>query len=286
MSLNLVAVIACKGGVGKTSVAANLGALLNQTRDRHVLMTDFDPRNQLGLHFSMATTDLVGLAQATLDGRSWGQALHYRLDRVPFLPFGNLNDPQRIEFERILMENPWLIKEGLSDPALAEYEFALVDCAPGPSAYMQHVLSHALFCIVIVLADAASYATLPTIEQQLNQYCRRRSDFGGAWYLVNMMDESKRLSRDVKAALQGQLGSQLLPFVIHNDQAVRESLAFQRPVVDQSLHGQASADFRQLAAWVRQKYGELTAQGSAGNPETPIVAPRGLEPMPVIPGGG
>ncbi len=273
MKMKKIAVVGMKGGVGKTTVTANLGAVLTQHKDMHVLMTDFDPRNQLGLHFGMSATDVVGLAQATLNGRSWAHGLHYRLDRVPFLPFGQVSDAQRYDFERLLHDRPRLLSENLADPAFEGYDVALVDTGPGPSMYFQHVISQAHLLVVVLLADAGSYATLPSIEQALAEYCRPRHDFYGAYYLVNYMDESKRLARDIRAALMGQLGDALLPFVVHYDQTVRESLAFQRPVVDQSLSSQASADFRQLSAWLRDKIAEIHVDDVSATGAFPEAAP-------------
>lgn len=251
--MNTVAIVSMKGGTGKTTVAANLGALLTQDKDSNVLMMDFDPRNQLGLHFGMSITDLAGLAQATLTGASWAPALHYRLDRAPFLPFGQLDDDQRVQLEEKLRAEPALLGERLSDPALHDFGFALIDTAPGPSAYLSHVLPHADLVIVVLLADAASFATLPSLQAALARYRPSRPRLEGVHLLLNGMDESKKLSRDIRAAVSAQFGSAVLPFAIHHDQSVREALAFQRPLVDQGPSSQAAAEFRQLAAWVREE---------------------------------
>ena len=256
-----------KGGTGKTTVAANLGALLTQDRDSNVLLVDFDPRNQIGLHFGMSMTDLGGLAQATLSGGGWAQALHYRLDRAPFLPFGHIEEEQRIQLEALLRERPLLLPERLADPALREFDFALIDTAPGPSAYLSHVLPHADLIVVVLLADAASFATLPSLQAALLKHRPHKPNYQGVHFLINGMDESKKLSRDIHGAVSGQFGSAVLPFVIHHDQAVKEALAFQRPLVDQGPSSQAAADFRQLAVWVREELAKLSGAPVPGRGE-------------------
>jgi cellulose synthase operon protein YhjQ len=268
MSIPIAAVVSMKGGVGKTTVAANLGAVLSQDRAHNVLLVDFDPRNQLGLHFGMSVTDVIGLAHALEHDGPVAQALHYRLDRLPFLPFGMLDEDQRDRFEDRLRERPTLLHDALDTPEFRDFHFALVDAAPGPSLYLRHVLSIANLVLVVLQPDAASFATLPSIQAALDRWCRPRADFAGAFFVVNGMETSRRLARDLRAAYAGQLGDALVPFVVHTDQAVREALAFQRPVVDQSPTCQATADFRQLASFVSAQMASVRRGDAADETES------------------
>ncbi len=55
------------------------------------------------------------------------------------------------------------------------------------------------------------------------------------------------------------LGARLMPFPIHRDEAVSESLAYQKPVLDYDRYAQASQDFEQFAKWLIQKLKDRTA---------------------------
>ncbi len=248
--MKTVAVVSMKGGVGRTTIAANLGALLAQGRPRPPLLLDFDPRNQLGLHFGISTREAPGIALATLRDSSWARVLHQRLAGVACLPYGEPTDEERGDLEARLAAHPEILRERLADAAFQEHAVALVDCAPGPSVYFQTVLSIADLVIVVALADAASFATLPSLQAQLRRYCRPRAGFGGAHILLNLIDDATTLSRDVRAAFNTEVGLSVLPFVIHRDEAMREALAFQRTVIEQAPSSQATADFRRLAEWM------------------------------------
>lgn len=247
--MKTVAIVSMKGGVGRTAVAANLGALLAQGRPRPPLLVDLDPRNQLGLYFGVSASDAAGIALATLRESSWARVLHQRLDGAACVPFGEVTDEERGDLEARLARRPEILQERLADPAFQDRPFALVDAAPGPSAYFQSVLQVADLVIVVALADPASFATLPSLQAQLRRYCRPRAGFGGAHLLLNLVDDATTLSRDVRAAFQAESALSVLPFVIHKDEAVREALAFQRTVIEQAPSSQATADFRKLAEW-------------------------------------
>lgn len=248
-----VAVVSMKGGVGRTTVAANLGALLAQGAPDQILLVDFDPGNQVELHFDLPALEGAGLARATLRGLGWSRALHRRLDGFACLPFGEVGDEERGEFERRLGERPELLGERLEELSLASARVAVIDAAPGPSVYFQSVLPLADLAIVVAHADAASFATLPSLRAQLMRHRPLRPGPGGTYLLLNDVDEGRRLGRDVRVAFAAESDLPLLPFVVHRDEAVCEALACRRTVAEQAPSSQAAADLRRLAAWVREE---------------------------------
>ena len=69
--------------------------------------------------------------------------------------------------------------------------------------------------------------------------------------LLNQFDASLPLHLDVRAMLQQQLGSRLLPLVLHRSPAVSEALAEGMTVIDYVPGLEIAEDYRQLAAWLR-----------------------------------
>lgn len=106
--MKVVAVISPKGGVGKTTVTANLAASLARLGPR-ISILDLDPQNALRLHFGMAHDDASGIAQQdTMDG-SWKDVLFESAYGVDFLPYGSVDEAQRAVFEQEIKNNPkWL----------------------------------------------------------------------------------------------------------------------------------------------------------------------------------
>jgi cellulose biosynthesis protein BcsQ len=61
--MKIVVIASAKGGVGKTTLAANLAAVLAASRRHRVCVVDLDPQNALKLHFGVPLEMSDGLAR-------------------------------------------------------------------------------------------------------------------------------------------------------------------------------------------------------------------------------
>lgn len=261
----ILSVVSAKGGVGKTTLAAGLSLALSRTRK--VLAVDLDPQNALRLHLGANAADMDGLARASLQGRPWQSSLFQSNGGGPLvLPHGNLNESDRDALEVHMSSHPEWLGAGLRGlpPGLADV--VVLDTPPGPSLYQQQALRAANLVLVVVQADPASYATLPAMETILDRYCTGRDGFFGAHYLLNNVNSGSTLSRDVVRAVRSSLGERVVPIVVHQDEAVREALAFDQSVLQYAPHGEATRDILQVSQWLAQQMGSFAQPRRAGHP--------------------
>jgi chromosome partitioning protein len=157
--VQVVSVINYKGGVGKTTLTANLGAYL-ALRGRRILLVDLDP--QSSLTYSFFAPDTVNRPRSTL--KEWFDSFidgipQRRLSEFVAVP-GRVNEAvsgrggfvglipshlQLIDVDRTLLVNAGMqnaladahifrvrraLLEALADPALGSYDFVLIDCPP------------------------------------------------------------------------------------------------------------------------------------------------------------
>jgi cellulose synthase operon protein YhjQ len=274
--LKTIAFVSLKGGVGRTTLAANIGAALAQESPDEVLVIDFDPRNQLGLHLGLPAGERAGLGRASLQGAGWDQVVRRRMNgSLAWIPFGELNEAEHRELEQRLAREPDFIENQLGERLMQQYRYVVFDTAPGPCFPWQQILPAADLVIGVLLADPASFATLPALSAQLRAHCPQQPGFAGAHLLLNSVD-SLALSRDVRALVAAQHLVTPLPFVVHQDEAVRESLASQRPVIESAGSSQAAVDLRQLTGWIRETLVEEARdreQPGAERIEPPLRAP-------------
>ena len=250
--MTVIAVISPKGGVGKTTVSANLAVSL-AAKGHPVRLVDMDPQNALRLHLGADPSDENGHIHQTLQHTSWHDAEYDSAYGVSFIPYGKATEVERITFEEHLAQTPNWLRDNLAALGSEPRKLTIIDTPHGPSVYMQQILSIASPVLVVMIPDAASFATLNTIEGLLDYYCVNRTDFHGAYYVLNQFDAEQPLNRDIQIVMQNQLGERLSPCPIHRDEALSEALAFMQPVLQYAPHSQAAADIEQVSAWLLER---------------------------------
>ncbi len=244
--IRILAVVSAKGGVGKSTLAANLAAAL-QRAGLPVLALDMDPQNALHHHFLSVDEQQAlgqrGIAHFDQDWREQGMS---SAEGVFVLPHGLVEEAQRRDFETQLHDDPQWLARHLSDLQLAEGALVIIDTPPGPSVYLQQALSVANLALVVSLADAASYTALPMIDSLIKTHAAGRKSFVGTSYLINQVDNSRQLSRDITQIMQGLLGQQVIG-TVHRDQSITEALAYNRNVLDYDPQGRGCHDILDCA---------------------------------------
>ncbi|KWN65870.1 cellulose biosynthesis protein BcsQ [Burkholderia ubonensis] len=253
--MKIVTVVSAKGGVGKTTLAANLTSAI-ATPGQRVVAVDLDPSNALRLHFSVPLDNCDGLSRAELAGAPWHTAMIDCPNDVCVLAFGTLSEEQQFHFEQHLNAHPTWLARGLADLPLGPSDIVILDTPPGSSAYTRAALNAAHFVLHVIFADAASYAVIPQMQHMILRYAFPRQDFLGVGYVVNQGDPSRQLNQDVLRVLRATLGTQLFPSVIHLDEGVREALACNTTLIQYDPTCQAAADLRACGKWLRQTLDE------------------------------
>lgn len=249
--MSIIGVVSMKGGVGKTSVTANLAAAMAAALGpARVSVVDLDPQNALHWHFGLDAGP-TGVCTQSLTGESWLESMVPSEFGVACLPYGEVSEPERQAFEALLAAHPVWVGERIALAGLGQDAVVLIDTPPGPSAYLKQVLNCADLVLIVQLADAGSYATLPAMEAYLVSL-PETSHALGCIYVLNQVDRADPFNRDVTDLLSHQLADRLAPVCIHRDESVGEALAFQQPVLAYAPHGQASHDLARLAEWAIQ----------------------------------
>ncbi|MFZ6772767.1 cellulose biosynthesis protein BcsQ [Undibacterium sp. SXout7W] len=245
----VIAIVSAKGGVGKTTISANLGVGFAQ-RKHPVLIVDLDPQNAMQWHLggmdavnSKGISDLTG-SRTRLAGVSYTSP--YGVD---FVPYGQSGEVQRMRFEQVLEEKEdWLLKK-LEAANLPRNTIVMLDTPPGPSVYLKQAMYAADFLFVVVLADAASYSTLPEMEDLIATYGNRSGSQVGSFYIVNQGSQ-RQLAQDVTSLFAERLGKRMVPYIVPESPQVEEALAFEKPVVLYEPDNLASEHIQKIIDWV------------------------------------
>jgi cellulose synthase operon protein YhjQ len=243
--VKIIAIVSAKGGVGKTTVTATLSTALRY-RGNAVFTADLDPQNALRFHFGLDPQDISGISRATLAGQPWSETCFQSAAGVVVLPFGSVNESDREAFEDYLDANPCWLRQQLDTLGLEDDDIVVLDTPPGPSVYMRQALTTANVVVIVTLPDAASYATLPMMEGLVQTYCTARAGFSSHSYVINQVDNSRQLAKDVVQVMNAKFGERVIG-LIHQDPAVSEALAYDKSVLDYDDKCQATKDFVECA---------------------------------------
>ena len=246
--MQVFSLISGKGGVGKTTLTTNLAIALGQ-HGKRVLVIDLDPQNAVRLHLGMDPGDDAGLVREGI----FPEVIFSSPFGVDFIPFGRVSEEELLDFENELEARPHWVASAIAGLRETGYDYVLLDTPPGATVYLPQALYAAERALIVVLADAASYTSLTKIFKLLDEYAQQASTQHPAplaHILLNQMQESSKLSQQVRAAVINSYGNMVVPLVIHRDALVSEALAYERSVLQYEPDAQASRDIRHLANWL------------------------------------
>lgn len=255
----LVCVCSPKGGVGKTTVTANLAYALARSGSK-VLVVDFDTQNALRLHFGVPISDNRGFVAQSASLSDWSQFILKVGPNLFVLPYGDVTDEQRIQFDDNLLNEPMFIQRGLSAVLKIPGMVVIADMPPGRNAAVLAMQSAADTRIMVLLADTASLSLLPNIEQHKFMSAPASNEVG-EYYVVNQSDMRRTLSRDVTQFFEQRLQDKLLG-TIHRDECVPEANASQRAIMDISPVSAAAFDIEQISKKVAVILGLSVGDGT------------------------
>ena len=243
--MKTIAFISGTGGVGKTTLAANIAVALGQ-RKKHVALIDLDPQNAQRLHLGMDPDEIAGLVREGISTAS----LFDSPFGIKFIPFGRVNVGELEDFEAELKKNPHWVGDGINSLARAAFDFVILDTPPGPTPYLQQALLAADRAMVVVLADAASYTTLAKMESLVEDYTAHQPKFEGTNILINQMPTSSKLGHQVRTALYAHYAKKMVPVAVYRDARVSQALAFERPVLQYEPGCKASLNIQSVTDWL------------------------------------
>ncbi|WP_284947575.1 cellulose synthase operon protein YhjQ/BcsQ [Acidisoma cladoniae] len=247
----LIAFASPKGGVGKTTLAANIAHEFAR-QGRRVVVLDLDTQNALGMHFGADPYERAGfitsLKDATDPRNAWQSNLQQTPSGISLLAHGHTTFAQSFAINAELVANPDLLLAPLQD-ILADPEIVIIaDTPPGPGVASSVISAIVNYMVVVLLADAASIVQLPKIEG--------KGMYRGAGglpfpidrigFVINQIDMRSRLSRAAAEAAERHLGSRLLGRV-YRDEHVPEALARQASVAGYAPSSKAAQDITAIA---------------------------------------
>jgi chromosome partitioning protein len=252
----IIAVANQKGGVGKTTTAVNLAAVL--ASEYPVLLVDADPQGNatsgVGIQrgsFRKSVYHSIVLGEPVVDA-----ILQTEIPALRVLPANK--DLAGAEVELVDMENrEFRLREALA-PVTADYEFIIIDCPPSLGLLTLNALTAAKALLVPIPCE---YYALEGVTELFDTLARiRRLHNPGLTIeglLLTMFDERTNLSAAVASDLRDFYGQQVFETMIPRNVRLAEAPSYGKPITLYDGHSKGADAYFQLSK-------EIIAHGSKG----------------------
>lgn len=248
----VIAVANQKGGVGKTTTTANLGAALAR-KDYRVLLIDMDPQGNLTSAVGASKSSEQTIADALLDHRAPLPALPVgngsgKLDVIPAtLALAGAEAALMNKLGREQRLRDQLARQG------AGYDFVLVDTPPSLGLLTINAMVAANYVLVPTEARFFSLQGLQMIEESVEEVLYLNPKLKVIGIVLSKLDRRLREEKQVSEYLRERWGAQVFDTEIGTSSKVLEASSAGKTVFGYLGAERAAEMYSQLAEEVLRR---------------------------------
>ena len=253
----ILGVLNQKGGVGKTTTSANLGAAIAQ-KGKKVLLIDLDAQSNLTTHlgYGVPSADMAPTEETpasinsiydVLKGtKTVDEVILKRSNNLDLIPSSLLLSAADLEFGGVVGRE--LLVRRVVEKIKDRYDAIIIDCPPALGLMSLNALAAVQKIVVPVQSE---YLALHGVRQLLDTIDQVRSVYnptlvvGGV--LICLHDGRKRLARAVYDTIRAYFGDLVFKTVIRTNVSLAEAPSQGKTVMEYAPKSSGAEDYLALA---------------------------------------
>lgn len=236
----IIAIANHKGGVGKTTSVASIGAALSE-KGLRVLLVDLD-----------AQANLTGSLLSEEPGRTIYEALREK-DSLPIIELreGLSIVPASLDLAGVELElssamsREFILKD-LLEPIAEAYDFILLDCPPSLGLITVNAFVAAHEIIIPLTAEALPFKGLTMIERVITMVQRRLNTGLRLSGILFTRWEGRKLNKMVEEAIRTKYGSMVYDAKVRTNIAIAEAPLSGTDIFSYNAKSNGAQDYRDV----------------------------------------
>lgn len=241
--MKIIAIINQKGGTGKTTVTANLGASL-ASMGKKILLIDLDPQANLSYSFGINASNGDSIADV-LQGKKTLQTILVEREGIAIAPSSTLLADIEVSLVNKIGREQ-ILKDRLK--GLKGYDYVFIDCPPSLSVLTVNALNASHEVLIPAQMEVLSmqglsqlFDTINQVKQVLNHGLRIKG------IIPSMFDSRRRLSEEVLNQISASTKARIFKTHIRECVKIAEAPSFAKTVLHYAPSSNGAEDFKNLS---------------------------------------
>ena len=240
--MRIIACVNQKGGVGKTTICANLAYALSQ-QGKKVVAIDLDPQGHLAQCLGFYDKSQAGVDEI-FHGRQQAGQVQVPVGRNLCLITAGPG-LKNLESTAMGKGKGMLLKKALKGK-LPDTDIVLLDCPPSSGFLVVNALALATELLVPVTPDYLGMSGVSHLMGTIKNFERVLGKYQKKWIVVSI-EQKRKLTDEVKSKLKHYFSQDLLNISITEKATLAESPSHGKPVMQYAPNSASAAEFKQMA---------------------------------------